>query len=1354
MTKKIIRGAGGGGGCFAKGTLIAIPDGFKAIEEIKVGDKVITFDDKGELSAQTVEICHIHENEAIWQYVFWNGVNVKATPNHWVLNQFGNFAEIGTLTEQDAIIDGDGHLRPLKESKLIGNGTVYNLTVANTHTYIADNIRVHNTGSGEGRLSSVIRGAGGGGGKGGGGAGRVAQEAPDSLRSISYASVLDLVSEGEIEGLANGLQSVYFDETPLQNSNGTYNFSGVTVASANGSQGQSYIKGFPNVQSEVSVGTEVEYATPIIRQVSNADTDAVRVTVSIPQLTKQDTSTGDLNGSTVEYAIDVQSNGGGYIPQVLETSWQTGSASVVSSTLARANALIYGLSIYVTTDDINNNVYYAQYKLQSEPDSEWRSDGITESKNLYSMGKFAAFAAFTGSLISRKTWSMPYKPLGLWEMRIVIVSGTASITSVSGNVGKTYATITGKTTSVYEKSHRIELTGDAPWDVRVRRITPDSTSASLQNKTFWKSYTEIIDGKFRYPNSAIIGVRIDSSQFNSIPRRAYDLKLLRVKIPSNYDPETRVYSGIWDGSFKVAWTDNPAWCFYDLVTNTRYGLGQFISESQVDKWTLYAIARYCDELVPNGFGGQEPRYTCNLYLQTREEAFNVVNSMASIFRGMPYWATGSITMGYDAPSDPVASYANSNVLGGKFGYSGSSLKARHTVALVTWNDPDDFYRQKVEYVEDADGIERYGIVQTEVVAVGCASRGQANRVGRWLLFTEQNETETVTFRTGLDGNIVRPSQIVQIADEMRAGSRRGGRIISSTSNSVTVDMDVSGISGIVGSSLSVILPDGTLENRTIDSVSTSQINISGSFTQTPAVNAIWMVETSVVSLQTFKVISVAEVDGGAEITAFAHNPSKYAYIEQGLSLQQRTISSLSTVPDAPSNLAVSENLYEQGADIKVLVTLSWSPVSTATAYSVSYKIDNGNWINLPNTSSTSIDIRDTKDGFYTFKVFAINALNKRSIPTELSATIYGKTLPPADVTGFSLNIVGTSAYLTWNPVPDLDLSHYVIRHSNSTNGATYAKSIDLLTKVPRPAVSAVAPAMTGTYFIKAVDKSGYESANSTEIVALINSIKDLNVIETITESPTFAGVKDEVVVNEDGKLVLDTATNFDDILGLFDDVDGDFDGGGGTTSSQGTYYFNNIVDLGNVYTSRVTASIDVDRIDYVNLFDDAIGDFDQRTGLFDGDPSTYSDTNAEIFVAVTNDDPNGSPVTWTNYRKFFVGDYTARGLKFKTVLTTKALESTPAVENLSVTIDMPDRTTSGDDIVSGTSAGGYSVVFNKAFKVAPSLGIAAQNLQQGDFYEIITKSANGFTIRFKNSSETVVSRTFDYVAKGYGELVT
>jgi predicted phage tail protein len=1198
----------------------------------------------------------------------------------------------------------------------------------------------------------TIKGAGGGGGGkggGGGGSGRVAQESPDSLRSIAYASVLDLVSEGEIEGLAEGLKSVFFNETPLQNPNGSYNFTGATVVSTTGTQGQSYIQGFPNVENEIGVSTQVETVAPIVRQISNSEIDAVRVTISIPVLTQQNVSNGDINGASVQYAIDVQSNGGGYVPQILGAVWSSNTVNIVSTTSARANQPLYQIQMAVT-DTSNSAVYVAQYKLQSS--ATWLTAGIT-TKVDQTVDSYWDDWGYQEIRTTVKTFTMPMQASGLWEMRIVITSGSPYISAVNGNYGTPFATITGKTTSKYQKSHRIELTGDAPWDIRVRRITADSTSSALQNKTFWDSYTEIIDGKFRYPNSAIVGVRIDASQFDSIPRRSYDLRLLKVKIPSNYNPQTRAYSGVWDGTFKVAWTDNPAWCFYDLVTNSRYGLGGFIPEAQVDKWTLYAIGRYCDELVPNGFGGTEPRYTCNIYFQSREEAYTVINNMASIFRGMPYWASGAITLGYDAPSDPVYQFSNSNVVDGNFSYQGSAIKARHTVALVTWNDPEDFYRQKVEYVEDADGIARYGIVQTEVIAVGCTSRGQANRAGRWILFTEQSETELVTFKTGIEGNQIRPSNVIQIADEARAGTRTGGRVSTATTSVVTVDQNVSGIANVGTGTLSVILPSGTLESRSIGSVTTSAITVSSPFTETPAPNAIWMVQTSTLSLQTFRVTSIVEEADGLSITALAHNPDKYAEVEQGLILAPRVISSLSLVPAAPNNLAASETLYEENADVNVLVTLSWSPVDRATGYQVAYKVGDRNFINLPVTSATSIDIRNAVEGTYTFKVFAINSIGKRSLPTELTTQIYGKTLPPANVTNFAVNIIGTQAYLSWTPVPDLDLAYYRIRHSRLTTGATYSDAIDIIDKVARPANTAVVPAMTGTYFIKAYDKLDFSSILATESVAIINDISGLNVIETITESPDYLGEKIECHPTDEG-LVLDTAIDFDDVEGLFDDVEGLFDGGGGTTSTEGTYFFENYLDLGNIYTSRITAIVDVGRVDYVNTFDSKEGLFDSAVGEFDGDPDDFDDTNVELWVSTTDDDPNSSPAIWSAYRKFFVGDYKARGFRFKAVLTSTDETASPLLKTLTISVDMPDRVIGGDDIVSGTGAGGYSVVFTPSFKVSPSIGIMGQNLQQGDFYEIPTKSASGFTIRFKNSSGTVVSRTFDYVAKGYGELVT
>lgn len=353
-----------------------------------------------------------------------------------------------------------------------------------------------------------------------------------TLRSRAYARILDLVSEGEIEGLVDGAKSIYLNGTPLQSADNTFNFENVTFETRAGTQAQTYIPGTPGVESETSVNVEVKNSAAVTRTISNSDVNAVRVTISLPSLFRQKDD-GGTAGRAVDIAIDVQTGGGGFVTQITDT-------------------------------------------------------------------------------------------------------------------------IEGKATSKYQRAYRVGLSGIGPWTVRVRRITADTTDLKIQDKTFWESFTEIIDAKLRYPNSALMAMRFDASAFSGVPTRAYDLKLKRVQVPSNYNAATRTYTGAWNGTFQTAWTDNPAWCFYDLVTNTRYGLGEFIDPAQVDKWALYAISQYCDELVDDGLGGTEPRFTCNLYLQSRAEAYKVVQDMASCFRSMVYWASGSLTLAQDAPSDPVA----------------------------------------------------------------------------------------------------------------------------------------------------------------------------------------------------------------------------------------------------------------------------------------------------------------------------------------------------------------------------------------------------------------------------------------------------------------------------------------------------------------------------------------------------------------------------------------------------------------------------------------------------------------------------------------------------------------------------
>jgi predicted phage tail protein len=803
-----------------------------------------------------------------------------------------------------------------------------------------------------------IIGFGGGGGKGGGGSARTPVESPDSLRSKAIARVLDLVSEGEVEGLVNGLQSVYLDETPIQNADGSYNFNGVTIETRNGTQSQEYISGFPSVENEVSVDVEIKVTQPVVRSISNPSVNAVRVRIMIPQLTYQNPSNGDLSGTSVQYAIDTQPNGG---------AW---------------------------TEVVNQ-------------------------------------------------------------------------------------TINGKTTSRYERQHRVELTGTSPWNIRIRRITADSTNANLQNKTYLASYTEIVDAKLRYPNSALVALTVDSAQFNSIPRRGYLMKLLRIKVPTNYDPVARTYTGIWDGSFKIAWSDNPAWCFYDLLTNARYGLGDYLDTSQIDKWSLYKISQYCDGQVPDGFGGYEPRFTCNLYLQTRAEAYNVLQDMASIFRGMLYWQQGSITAVQDAPEDAVYLYTNANVIDGLFTYSGSSRKARHTVALVTWNDPDDNYKAKVEYVEDVEGIKRFGVVQTEVTAVGCTSRGQANRVGKWILYSERMETEILEFKTGLDGVVARPGQIIKVANQDKAGARIGGRLSAVASpSSFTLDAPITMDNGATYF-LSLITPDGKVEEQQLISSSGtfSVVTASTAFSFTPTTQTIWVMRSSVLEPEYFRVLSVAESDNNTyAITAMAHEPSKFDAIENDLQLESRTTSILSSVPGEITTVNVSEYLYIAQGDVRTMMTVSWVAPTQAARYSVEYrKTNGGNWVVLPDTMSTSLDIQDVQVDSYQVRIRAISVVGLYGVYSDtVTYSVLGKTAPPADVTGFTNVVEQFGISLKWNKNADIDLDAYEIRYG----GASWDTSTFLEKAYTTSYNWQIKTAGTYRVWIKAIDTTGNYSTNA------------------------------------------------------------------------------------------------------------------------------------------------------------------------------------------------------------------------------------------------------------------------------------
>lgn len=837
----------------------------------------------------------------------------------------------------------------------------------------------------------VITGAGSGkaGGSGGG-----LNEQEDTLKSNSFAQVLDLICEGEIGGLVDGLKSIYLDDTPIMNSDGTTNFTKVEYASVNGTQDQSTIAGFDQVRSETQVNIDVTQAMGGSYAVTITDTNvtSVGITVQMPGLTFLD-DTGNLGGTSVNYAIEINIDGGGWVEKVNDT-------------------------------------------------------------------------------------------------------------------------VSGKSSSAYQRQYRVNLPAGSSRQVRLRRITPDSTSSStLNNKTIFLSYTAIIDAKLRYPNSALVALKVDASQFRSIPRRGYDVKLLKIKFPTNATVRadgSLLYSGTWDGTFQVGWCACPAWAYYDLVTTDRYGLGTYVDAAMVDKWALYTISRYCNELISDGFGGTEPRFTCNIWVNTRQDVYKVLNDFTSIFRGMAYWGTGAVTTVQDAPKDPSYLFTNSNVIDGQFSYQGSSAKGRHTVALVQWNDPEDMYRQKIEYVEDTEGIARYGVIEAEVVAFGCTSRGQAHRLGRWLLYSERYETEVVGFKTGQEGVNVRPGDVIKIADQYRAGQRLGGRVVSATGDTVVVDS----LDTIPGGTLTLYVmgADGTVQTRTVASVSGTTITVADPFDVVPLNQFGWVLSSDEVYAQTFRVLTVNEDDNGEhEITALMHEPLKYGFIEDDLALPTRTFTSLSPIPDLVSGISFSEDLYYYQNDVRSKLSIFWTQAQSAVRYRIEWRFNGGNW-NTDETSANDYEILNTIPSTYEVRIYSIGAFGTPSSTyASASTTTLGKTAPPQDVENFNATIDPTlGVFLSWSSVTDLDLNQYEIREGASWDAGTIVTRV----KANSYKVGAISGAAK-TYWIKAIDTSGIYSANaasddvafaSPSAVTITQQVIDNNVLLRWTEATSTLAV--------------------------------------------------------------------------------------------------------------------------------------------------------------------------------------------------------------------------------------------------------
>lgn len=767
-------------------------------------------------------------------------------------------------------------------------------------------------------MNAVIKGA-----KAGSGETRKAVIAPDSAQSKTYIKILYGLSEGEVEGLVNGLQSVYLEETPLHNPNGGSNFQDIQFDFRHGTNDQTHIEGFPDISSETAINVELVSGTPWVRAISNTDLNAVRVRFKWGPLRQQNADNGDVSGITIRYAIDLQT-GGGTWAEVLNTK------------------------------------------------------------------------------------------------------------------------ISDKTSANYERSHRIDLPkSDTGWTIRVRRITPNSTSEYISDKMYVDALTEVIDLKLSYPNTAMLGLQYDAETFSNVAKISVDLKGIKLQVPSNYDPVARTYAGMWDGTFKRAYTNNPAWIYYDICTSKRYALGDRLTAAMLDKWSLYRLAQYCDQMVNDGKGGQEPRFTCNVYLQSTEDAYVILSKLAGVFRAISYWDGNSIVCDADIPQDTYFTYTRANVIDGMFEYSGTRARDRHTVAKVAWDNPANHYKTEYVYVRDEAAIAKLGVRIAKIDAWGCTSEGQAQRAGLWALKSEQLETRTVSFKVGLDGYIPQPGKVIEIADELFAGRANGGRISAVSADRKVITLDRDDVVCRAGDRLVVNGEDGKAQTRIVSSKIGRKVTVTVAFDSVAAEN-VWVVDAQDLKTMKFRVMSITQDDKHQfSITGLQYESAKYDAIDFGAFIDERPISIINPTTQAPATnvLISSENMVQQGLSIETML-ITWDQAQGATKYQVEWRKDDGNWIKLPISGSNSIEVQGIYAGNYEARVTAISAFDIASLPTysNLTALTGKQGLPPA-----LANIAATGILfgyrLDWNfpATGALDTAYTEIEIASTANGANAAQ---------------------------------------------------------------------------------------------------------------------------------------------------------------------------------------------------------------------------------------------------------------------------------------------------------------------------
>ena len=1096
-----------------------------------------------------------------------------------------------------------------------------------------------------------------------------------ALSSKQFNTIVELLSEGEIEGSAtaskNGVtdktstayinsfkKDIFLNQTPILQAaasvtapnDSDFNFKDVGFEFREGTSSQTFISGIKNIETEVGIGTEVTTSNPVTHTVSQTTINAVRVTLQFPSM-QVFNNNGGIDGTEVQLRIKIIENDG------------------------------------TTTTAVDD-------------------------------------------------------------------------------------TVKGRSTNAYFRDYLINLASGTsfPVQIRVERVTADSTDSKTVNAFRFSSATNIIMTQNAYPNTAHVGLRFSAEKFPRIPNRRYRIRGIKIKIPSNATVNSTfgslTYSGTWDGTFKASkeWSSDPAWILYDLLTNDRYGCN--IAESSLDKFSFKTVSEYCGGMVDDGSGNgtTEPRFSVNVSITQQQSAFNLINALCGSMRAIAFYSAGSIAISQDAESQATKYiFNNSNVLEDGFVYNGSSLKTRHTIIHVQYFDMTT-QELDIETVEaDSSTQTKYGVRTKTIKAFACTSRGQAARLGRWFLFNEQNSGETCAFTTtAAAGVLVRCGDIIEIADSLKSGVRRGGLLSSVTSTTVVVldDEDSTDIPSLsLSPTISIVMPDGSLETKNISGISGKTITVSSAFSTSPNTNAPYVLENSTLETSTWRVVSVSENDDSTySITALEHNEGKYAFVEDGSALPTRNISSLTQVLDPPVGLQATEQIVLINNKAVSKILLDWQTQSGAARYELHYRVNNGSFTKIETVSSYA-EIVNSEAGTYEFRLFSFNGLNEPSrTPATLTFNAVGKTAPPSDITNLTYEPISDKEIrLRWDAVTDADVragGRIHVRHSPKTDGSgTFQDATDLVLALSGASTEKVVPLLEGEYILKAQDDGDRFSTGETSLVIDLPETQPKLLVQARREdqdSPPFQGTKTNVGFDSGTSSISLAGTgNFDDSTDIDSETSIDDIGG---VSATGTYLFNKTLDLGAVFSLDLRKLIQTDSV-YSSDLIDSVTDIDARQD-FDGTASV--DTNAEVFVQTSQD-----ATSYSGFQKFANGTFKGRAFKFKCVLSTQDTNQDIRVSQLGYFAEFQRRTEQSTTTIASGS-GAKSITFNHPFFTGtsallgansnpPAIGITAFNMASGDFFELSSITGTGFTIHFKNSSGSSVDRNFNFTAIGFGK---